>query len=716
MRSETPEEISVPEDAAGGFRERVDKLVQPLRLFMKNLAINKSGYLGGAAALGAIGAAGILYSSKLLNMDPNLGLASGEFQVHVGFITLFQQWLSGESVFPLWNPIMGYGRSLIADPFLFVYNPFVSAPMFLLGVVNGTKAALILNFILTGLGMYVLARGLKLNWLTSLWCGLLYMMSGALPSHLIIGQIQLTFSLGWAPWAAAGLVWLIRSPGWGRACLAAIGLALFFFCGNLYHQVYGLFTFVIISAIAMVDWRTFKIQKQIVKYILITAALSLGLIAVQLLPLMAARSSMDNIGGYVEDTQDFPGSQLMEYAFLNYVVADPDFSRTDILDQIPCPQENYRYIGVAPVLLLLFIVPAFISGNRKLILSISASFLFLLAWAGLEHTFIRDLYEFFPILYQFRDPGRALSVGTIYLVALSGFALNHIWHKLTHEQNRPVEESTAAWRTPVFIAVKALLVIILIYGLRRVYGENRELIYLEPIYTPEVGLSTDWLVDNVDEQVTINSTHTISAKIILEAYERGIRSPDFIDGWRPSAPDYSVGAFNRLQLRPGFRLDWDYEEFTEPGYELIRKFGQLRIWQSVQAFPYAFVIPMERLVQDQVLAPGEVQRAGYSTRVGPNKVIVDLNVDGESMLVISEAWFQGWTVLVDRNARPLAPVGSYLAVRLSPGTHHVVFEYAPGSFTVGWVLTLATTLVMLGGIVWPRLWKNKPMEADRPAG
>lgn len=661
----------------------------------------------GLVAFASIAAIGVLYSSKLLNLDPNLGLASGEYQVHVGFISLFQQWLAGETAFPLWNPIMGYGRSLIADPFLFVFNPFLSVPMFVFGLVNGTKLAMVLTFMVAGAGMYVLARGLKLSWVPALWCGLLYMMCGALPSHLIIGQIQLTFSLGWAPWAAAGLVWLFRKPGWGRACLAAIAMGLFFFCGNLYHQVYALFTFIIISVIAMVDWSTFQIKKPVVKYVLLVAALSLGLIAIQLLPLMSARSSMDNIGGYVPDTQEFHGSQLMEYAFLNYVVADPDFSRTDILDQIPCPQENYRYIGIAPVLFLLFLVPAFVRGNRATIAAMAASFLFLLAWAALEYTFIRDLYEFFPILYQFRDPGRALSVGTIFLIALSGFALDHIWRRLGEWQEEPVDGGTERWRSPILLAAKGLLLLLLVYSLRRVYGENREYIYLEYIYQPELELSANWLAANEDEQVTISSTHTVAAKIVLDAYELGIRSPDFIDGWRPSAPDYSIGEFIQLQIKPAFRLDWEYEDFTDPNYVLIRNVGRLRVWQNLQAFPYAFSVPLERLVQGDAIFPSEVERAGYAARVGTNKIVVDLNVDEESMLVISESWFNGWTVRVDRERGVLAPVGSYLAVRVQPGTHHVVFEYRPRTFTIGLVLTLTTLAIMVGGLIWQQVSKRR---------
>ena len=659
----------------------------------------------GIAAFILMTGIGLLYASKLLNFDPNLGLATGEYQAHVGFISLFRQWLQGQIPFPLWNPVMGYGRSLIADPFLFIFNPFLSVPMFLYGLVNGTKLALVMNFIIAGTGMFVLARGMGLGRLASLWCGLLYMMSGALPSHLIIGQIQLTFSLGWAPWAAAGLFWLLRSPGWGTACAAGVAQALFFFSGNLYHQVYALFTFVIISIIYIVDWSHFTIRKDLIKYVFLVGVLSVGLIAVQLFPLMAARTSMDNIGGYPEDTSEFSGSQLMEYAFLNYIVAEKDFSRSDILDQIPCPQENYRYIGVAPILLLLFVIPAFSHGDRRGIAAMAASFLFLLAWAALEYTFVRDLYEFFPILYQFRDPGRALSVGTIYLIGLSGFALDYVWMGIQHPGGEGQSDANWYERRAFRIGLSLLLVTGLVFSLRRVYGENRELIYLEHLYRPEIDLAVDWLVEHEDDQLTLQVTHTVASKIILDAYELGLRSSDFIDGWRPSAPDYSIGSFSSVQLQPRYRVDWAYDGPPSPEYEVVRRFGELQIWEAQDTFPYAFVVPLERLVEGQPVLPDDVAEAAVVHRVNPNRIVVDLEVQERGMLVVTESWFNGWTVYVDLDEAELAPVGSYLATELEPGVHHVVFEYAPASFTAGWLVSVGTLLVMLGGGVWG--WRKR---------
>ncbi|MFQ5944549.1 MAG: hypothetical protein ACE5JF_13460 [Anaerolineales bacterium] len=116
-------------------------------------------------------------------------LPGSEFQAHVGFMELFNLWLSGGSEFPLWNPVAGYGRSLIADPFLFVFNPFISVPMAALGLINGSKVAVLLHLLIGGFGAWLLARVLGFGRPARLWCGLLYMMSGAFPAYLYAGQI-----------------------------------------------------------------------------------------------------------------------------------------------------------------------------------------------------------------------------------------------------------------------------------------------------------------------------------------------------------------------------------------------------------------------------------------------------------------------------------------------------------------------------------------------
>ena len=71
------------------------------------------------------------------------------------------------------------------------------------------------------------------------------------------------------------------------------------------------------------------------------------------------------------------------------------------------------------------------------------------------------------------------------------------------------------------------------------------------------------------------------------------------------------------------------------------------------------------------------------------------------LLVVNESWAPGWTATIDGQPAPLLRA-NYLArgIALPAGQHDVRFVYAPQSFTVGLSLTVATSLLLLGLLVW----------------
>jgi len=83
------------------------------------------------------------------------------------------------------------------------------------------------------------------------------------------------------------------------------------------------------------------------------------------------------------------------------------------------------------------------------------------------------------------------------------------------------------------------------------------------------------------------------------------------------------------------------------------------------------------------------------------------------LLVVNQSWAPGWTATIDGQPAPILRT-NFLArgVAIPPGRHEVRFVYAPQSFTVGLILTTATSLLLLGLLVWrlaaPRLPRRRP--------
>jgi hypothetical protein len=635
----------------------------------------------------------MIYSYPLLISHPGLGLPGREYQAHVGSAVLFNQWLAGEIDFPLWNPVIGTGRSLIADPFLFFFNPFISLPMALFGIINGSKVAVLLNFFMAGLGMWFVARELKFGRLTRLWCSLLYMMSGAIPAHLSAGHIQLAFALGWLPWSIAGLLWVINRSSPLVILLASLAQALFFFTGNLYYQVYALFCLLILGIGFTFSWKSLHFKGDVAKRITLMALISLGLISIQFLPELASISDVRNLGGYSPEETEYYGSQHPENALVNYFVSDLEFFNNQSLDKAAFPQESYRYIGVAPFLLLLFLVPSLQRGHKKEIILFVLCFILMLAWAGMRYTFIKTIYSVLPFLNQFRWPGRALSVGALFLILISGYCLDELWTSTRFTKPLISSHSTSGEpgsNTKTHSALSVLLILGLILSLRHVYLKNQDLIYLENVSEPEIKVGLAVLRNNDLGEFSVFTSHAIAIKSALDIYDNNLRSPTIVDGWTQANPPLLLGNPGAIKVEPKYWLNWEGEDIDHTSHILMASIGSMQIWQKPDSYPYAFLVSIRQLLPLDPIPSEEVQPVIDAQRDGPNRIVVTVESDQENVLILSESWSSGWKASIDHRRAEIESVSNLLAVQIPPGQHKVEFEYSPLGFKVGAAISIFT--------------------------
>lgn len=80
-----------------------------------------------------------------------------------------------------------------------------------------------------------------------------------------------------------------------------------------------------------------------------------------------------------------------------------------------------------------------------------------------------------------------------------------------------------------------------------------------------------------------------------------------------------------------------------------------------------------------------------------NSIQVGVNARSASYLLLDDAYYPGWQVTVDGRPATIQKADYLLrAVRVSPGTHRLVFTYAPLSYLVGIAISGATALLVLG--------------------
>jgi len=162
---------------------------------------------------------------------------------------------------------------------------------------------------------------------------------------------------------------------------------------------------------------------------------------------------------------------------------------------------------------------------------------------------------------------------------------------------------------------------------------------------------------------------------------------------------------------------------VDPAYRLVHS-GDVKIYQNLAVLPRAFVVHRATIAgnraadDDQALAvlrdpafdpAGEVilaegsdltadggQSAAEIVTYEAERIEIRASLSAPGYLVLTDAYYPGWTVEVDGRPAPLLRADLYFrAVALDAGDHHVAFRFQPA--TVRW--GLATSLIAGLGLV-----------------
>jgi len=91
----------------------------------------------------------------------------------------------------------------------------------------------------------------------------------------------------------------------------------------------------------------------------------------------------------------------------------------------------------------------------------------------------------------------------------------------------------------------------------------------------------------------------------------------------------------------------------------------------------------------------------HITDYGAEKVTIAAHASRPSELVLSDTYYPGWNVTVNGKPAQINEVDYLLrGVHVPAGNDRIVFTYDPRSFTIGWTVSLAASLVLLGAVVF----------------
>ncbi len=393
-----------------------------------------------AAELAAVAVFGLLYialifssltgDSAALNLDhldATQRMISLEHERLAGVLLPVKLGLERYGHVPGWNPYLANGTPLLNNAFNYLFNPFQSAPVLLLGGVQGSKVSVMVTLLIAGYSAWALAKALGLGAVARVTVGALYMASGGLVGKFAGGHFQLGLSLAWPPLVLAGLYWTLKTDDRRAPVLMAAAFALLFFAGNIYYTLHTLVSSAAVALPYLVEraggrWR---LRAGRLRRVAVGGALALGFALVQFLPVWTTR-------GFVIHQADplLEARYEMPQALANFLVPWEQWNAFRLYMVV-----DYSYIGPAAFLFIVGLALALLSAaapdrrHRRAAWTAFGLALLFTIWGAGQTPVLEYLYRSVPLLAEFRFTGRAHAIAALWWIVLAGVALDVLWRQ-----------------------------------------------------------------------------------------------------------------------------------------------------------------------------------------------------------------------------------------------------------------------------------------------
>jgi hypothetical protein len=637
----------------------------------------------------------------LLDFDARQLQQSGEHAEAATQLILAEVSLKRYGEIPRWNPFMLTGFPLAGDLVGHFWSPLATLPVLLWDGVTGMKVSAFLLFVLAGGGQWALAHAFGVRGVFRWWAALIFMLSGGLALLWRLGWYALLLGAAWFPWCCAALWWAVRARGRTPLVLAAVCLALLLHANTVYYQVYTAGAAAVLVSAVFIQTPSPERANRLRRTVLI-AVLAGALAAVTLAPLLDGLRFTRR-----EAAPDLrqEGSQPIPYALVGFVVAQPEWFRSDILGQKG--GWSWFYIGFLPVAGLTAVALAMRRRRRRrLIVTLIALTLFLLAWNANRHTPFALLYEAFPWLYQFRFPGRLLIIAASPLIVLAAAGIQEGYRisrraALRAMGQRAVRDLSDRPLPAIgHRLVLAAFAVGLVWSARDAFSVNRAFAFHRDPIPPASFEVLGWLrAYDGDLYYTNVGGGSIDLKWTPAAYLLEMPLINFIYNRYVAQHNPNEIRDNPdlpFIARPRYQIS-SVDQPAPPDAELVRDFQGLRVWRLRNALPFAFAVDTAQLGAGRQLVPADVAplRARFD---GPNRVVVTGGGTVGEQLVVLVSDYPGWRLYVDGRRVPVTPVNGFLGGRVAGPAATYTFAFEPATFYAGAAVN-AIALALAGGIL-----------------
>ncbi len=394
-----------------------------------------------------------MYLSPILKNINNWG--PGDWDQHFFYNEVARKTILEFHQFPLWNPYYCGGNVMLANVQSGFLTPFF-IPILLFGTVIGIKIQILIYFF-TGLwGVFFLSKKIGCKGIACYFPPVVYMFCSYFALMIHEGHTTY-FQMALIPWV---LLFYIKSKEDIKNIIpCAIFLSLIGLGG-----AYFLFPLTILMIIIHILIDVFEIlfvgtknkEKKDIMFLNLGKLILIGVLIISLTFLIGAVKFIPNIE-FIKEYPRLTGSEeFFDYNNLYNILIDRDQTPWETKGQYWLWHEYGTYVGIVPVLLLIFSLKYF-KKNWKLFLS-AAFFLFLSIGSHAPFN-IWGLLQKLPIYSSQHVPSRNMIFFVLYLSLLAGFGLTQISLSIENKFLKNLKKHT---RILIVVSILISLYILLI--------------------------------------------------------------------------------------------------------------------------------------------------------------------------------------------------------------------------------------------------------------
>ncbi len=617
---------------------------------------------------------------------------------------------------PLWQPYLARGEPSVEGAFSFILNPFSMVPSLIRGDAIGVRVSVVLHVILAGIGGWAIGWTLGLNTPARLLLGVLMLAKGNMPTLVGVGYFQLGVTQAYLPWLIAATLAIAR---WRNArtpvALLAITIALLWFGGNIYYILPGAIVCIVLGAALAIKrlpgrrFLTLRLDLHLLGRFALGAGIGAALMAATAIPIVINYNRMESHPDeLLTNRYEQPLVVAVQLLRDDRTFASITWNENYHLQVVPTWYAAILFIVFPPFMRLFSRLPTRVDLRwtiwRTLVVVLLLAPFFLL-WGTGTNPLMRWAITNLPGIGQWRTLSRLLTIVSLCLALIIGIRFDSLWRALVEKPRFAV-------------------------GLRVLIGLVLAGITLAALSEPLTSYSRVAYLRRT-ESLTLTCLRDLRAHnptAVLDSFTRDYHNVrDFLT---QQVRFTHITADYRLAGQPSTLFDYDlrrnYARFLHSVYEPERDYWRERGYIDVQdsvhtpegtpclmeypdALPYAFAASRDFLAgyvaPDDALGGPQFRGLKGSQVIALPHYVKDFDQiglrvtslpDDDTVVVVGDLAWTGWTVTVDGAPARLQSVGQLLGVVLPAGgaVYNVYFRYDPPLFKIGAAITLVTAAML----------------------